>query len=85
MKHSKKDKKPKGFSKGKNHDRKRLGPIRIEDILDGAPAFSKYDLTIGEMMMRTDRTNDTSPVIKQKFKPLDNPSKTSSMSFKEFS
>jgi hypothetical protein len=74
MKHSKKDKKPKGFSKGKNNDRKRLGPIMIEDILDGAPAFSKHDLAIREMIMRTDPTNDTSPVVKGKSKPLDDPS-----------
>ncbi len=46
----------------------------IEEILDGAPAFSKHDLTIREMMMRTDPTNESSPVIKRKFKPLDNPS-----------
>jgi hypothetical protein len=52
MKHSKKEKKPKGFSKGKSNDRKHQeGPIMIEEILDGAPAFSKYDLTIREMMM----------------------------------
>jgi hypothetical protein len=74
MKHSKKEKKPKGFSKGRSNDRKRQGPIMIEEIPDGAPAFSKYDLTVREMMMRTDRTNESSPVIKRKFKPLDNPS-----------
>jgi hypothetical protein len=74
MKHSKKDKKPKGFSKGKNNDRKRLGPIVIKDILDGAPTFSKYDLAIREMMMRTDPTNGMSPIMKRKFKPLDTPS-----------
>jgi hypothetical protein len=74
MKHSKKEKKPKGFSKGKSNDRKRQGPIMIEEILDGAPAFSKYDLTIREMTMRTDPMNESSPVIKRKFKPLDNPS-----------
>jgi hypothetical protein len=67
VKHSKKDEKPKGCSK----DWKRLGPIMIQDILDGAPAFSKCDLTIGEMMMQTDPTNDRSPVIIHKFKPLD--------------
>jgi hypothetical protein len=74
MKHSKKEKKPKGFSKGKSNDRKRLGPIMIEEIPDGAPAFSKCDLTIREMTMRTDPTKESSPVIKRKFKPLDNPS-----------
>jgi hypothetical protein len=74
MKHSKKEKKPKGFSKGKSNDWKRQGPIMIEEILDGAPAFSKYDLTIREMIMRTDPTKELSPVIKRKFKPLDNPS-----------
>jgi hypothetical protein len=74
MKHSKKEKKPKGFSKGKSNDRKCQGPIMIEEILDGAPTVSKYDLTIREMMMRTDRTNESSLVIKRKFKPLDNPS-----------
>jgi hypothetical protein len=74
MKHSKKEKKPKGFSKGRSNDWKRQGPIRIEKILDGAPTFSKYDLTVREMRMRTDPTNESSPVIKRKFKPLDNPS-----------
>jgi hypothetical protein len=74
MNHSKKEKKPKGFSKGRSNDRKRQGPIMIEEILDGAPTFSKYDLTIREMIMRTDPTNESSPVIKRKFKPLDNPS-----------
>jgi hypothetical protein len=74
MKHSKKEKKPKGFSKGRSNDRKRQEPIMIEEILDGAPTFSKYDLTIRKMIMRTDPTNESSPVIKRKFKPLDNPS-----------
>jgi hypothetical protein len=74
MKHSKEEKKPKGFSKGRSNDRKRQGPIMIEEILDGAPAFSKYDLTIREMTMRTGPTIESSPVIKRKFKPLDNPS-----------
>jgi hypothetical protein len=74
MKHSKKEKKPKGFFKGSSNDRKHQGPIIIEEILDGAPTFSKHDLTIREMMMRTDPTNESSPVIKRKFKPLDNPS-----------
>jgi hypothetical protein len=74
MKHSKKDKKPEGFSKGKSNNRKRQGPIMIERILDGVPTFSKYNLTIREMIMRTDPTNESSPVIKRKFKPLDNPS-----------
>jgi hypothetical protein len=60
MKHSKKEKKPEGFSKGKSNDRKRQGPIMIEEILDGAPAFSKYDLTIREMAMRTDPSNSDS-------------------------
>jgi hypothetical protein len=70
MKHSKKEKKPKGFSKGRSNDPQRQGPIMIEEILDGAPVFSKYDLTIREMMMRTDPTNESSTVIKRKFKPL---------------
>jgi hypothetical protein len=46
----------------------------IEEILDGAPAFSKCDLTIREMTMRTDPTNESSPVIKRNFKPLDDSS-----------
>jgi hypothetical protein len=74
MKHSKKEKKPKGFSKGRSNDRKRPGPNMIEEILDGAPTFSKHDLTVREMIMRTDPTNELSPVIKRKFKPLNNPS-----------
>jgi hypothetical protein len=74
MKHSKKEKKPKGFSKGRSNDRKRQGPIMIEEIPDGAPAFSKCDIIIREMTMRTDPTNESSPIIKRKFKPLDDPS-----------
>jgi hypothetical protein len=74
MKHSKKQKKPEGFSKGRSNDRKRQGPIMIEEISDEAPAFSKHDLTIREMAMRTDPTNESSPVIQRKIKPLDYPS-----------
>jgi hypothetical protein len=44
MKHSKKEKAPKGYSKGKNRDMmKRLGPIMIEDILTEVEPFSKYE------------------------------------------
>jgi hypothetical protein len=68
MKHSKKEKEPKGFSKGRSNDRKRQGPIMIEEILDGAPRFSKYDLTIREMIMRTDPTNESSPVIRKQMR-----------------
>jgi hypothetical protein len=74
MKHSRKKKKPNGFSKGRSNDRKRQGPIMIEEILDGAPTFSKYDLTIREITMRTDPTNESSPVTQRKLKQLDNPS-----------
>jgi hypothetical protein len=56
----------------------------IEEILDGAPTFSKYDLTIREMVIRTDPTNESSRVIKRKFKPLDN-HPTFSTSYKGFS
>jgi hypothetical protein len=76
MKHSTKEKTPrtqKGFSKGKNQDFKRLGPIMIEEILTDAVPFSKQDTSIREMMIRTDPTNDSSPIIKRRFKPLDNP------------
>jgi len=74
--HSKREKDPrshKGFSKGKNFDMKRLGPIMIEEILAETTVFHKHDTTIREMMMHTDPTNDASPVIKRRFKPMDNP------------
>jgi hypothetical protein len=76
MKHSKKENRPrsqKGFSKGKNNDLKRLGPIMIEDIMKESVPFSKNDVTVREMMIRTDPTDNSSPVIKRRFKPLDNP------------
>jgi hypothetical protein len=74
MKHSKKEKTPKGYSKGKNRDMmKRLGPIMIEDILTEVEPFSKYDVSIREMIIRTDPTNESSPIIKKRFKPMDNP------------
>ena len=76
MKHSKEKKSPrsqKGFSKGKNHDQRRCGPIMIEDILTDAVQLSSKDVTVREMVIRTDPTNDSSPVIKRKFHPLNNP------------
>jgi hypothetical protein len=53
VKHSKKEKKPDGFSKGGNHDRKCLGPAMMEDVLEKQPAFCKNDLDIHEMIMGT--------------------------------
>ena len=46
----------------------------IEDVMCEETHFSKSDTTIREMMTRADPTNDASPVIKRRFKPLDNPS-----------
>ena len=77
MKHSNKEREPrssKGFSKGKQFDQARQGPIMIEEILADSVPFSKNDVTIREMIMRTDPTNDSSPAIKRRFKPMDNPS-----------
>ena len=65
--------KSKGFSKGKQGDIKRLGPIMVEEILCNAAPFKKNDISIREMVMRTDPSNDSSPVIKRRFKPMDNP------------
>jgi hypothetical protein len=46
----------------------------IYDILAEATIFNKNNTTIREMMMRTDPTNDASPLfIKRRFKPMDNP------------
>ena len=76
MKHSKREKTTrgqKGFSKGKNDSFKRQGPIMIEEILTSVAKISKTDMSIREMEMRTDPTNDASPRIKRRFKPLDNP------------
>ena len=75
MKVSNREKKPKGYSKGKKYDERiyRAGPITIEDIMRVAPSYHKSDTTIREMAMRTDPTNEASPIIKRKFKPLDNP------------
>jgi hypothetical protein len=76
MKHFMKEKLPrsqKGFSKGNNHDMKQVGPIMIEDILADSVPFKNNNVTIREMTIRTDPTNDSSPVIKRRFKPMDNP------------
>ena len=76
MKHSKKESKPKGYSRGRNDDKlARTGPIMIDDIVKEATIHSKSDMTIREMTYRTEPTNAASPVIKLKFKPLDNPGK----------
>jgi hypothetical protein len=76
MKHSIKENRPrssKGFSKGRDNDTLRTGPIMIEDIMMKEAPFEKNDVTIREMSIRTDPTDNTSPVIKRRFKPLDNP------------
>ena len=51
--------KSKGFSKGKQGDVKRLGPIMVEEILSDAAPFKKNDISIREMVMRTDPSNDS--------------------------
>jgi hypothetical protein len=74
MKHSKKERKPKGYSRGRNDDNIiRTGPIMVEDIMNGEDVHSRSDMSIREMVYRTDPTNASSPIIKLKFKPLDNP------------
>jgi hypothetical protein len=74
MKHSKKERKPKGYARGKHDDNVvRTGPIMIEDIMNGEDTYSRSDMSIREMAYRTDPTNVSSPIIKLKFKPLDNP------------
>jgi hypothetical protein len=78
MKHSHKEKKPKGCAKGRKCDEvsvNRSGPIMTEDILKEAPWFHKSDTTIREMMIRADPANNASPFIKRKFKPSDNPAR----------
>jgi hypothetical protein len=74
MKHSKKERKPNGFARGKDNDNVvRTGPIMIEDIMNGEENYDRADMSIREMVYRTDPTNDHSPIIKLKFKPLNNP------------
>ena len=79
MKHSKKEKAPRsqnGFSKGRNFDDVKLirkGPIMIEDILADSVKHAKDDTTIREISIRTNPTDASSPIIKRRFKPLDNP------------
>jgi hypothetical protein len=75
MKHSQKEKRPKGCSKGKSDDHIafRRGPIMIDEIMREEPSYSKSDASVREMMIRTDPQDDASPVIKRRFKPLDNP------------
>jgi hypothetical protein len=74
MKHSKKERKPNGFARGKDNDNVvRTGPIMIEDIMNGEDNYDRADMSIREMVYRTDPTNDHSPIIKLKFKPLNNP------------
>jgi hypothetical protein len=79
MKHSIKDKRPRdsqGFARGKTPNWGfRKGPITIEDILAVEVPFEKEDLSVREMSMRTDPTNESSPTIKRRFRPLDNPTK----------
>jgi hypothetical protein len=77
MKHSKKDRNPrsfKGYSKGKEPNPNI--PISIVDILEEDQVkFEKDVIYIRQMSIRTDPTNDSSPVMKLNFKPLNNPKK----------
>ena len=76
MKHSRKESKPRGYSRGRNDNNLvRKGPIMIDDIVKEAATYSKSDMTIREMTYRTEPSNAASPIIKLKFKPLDNPGK----------
>jgi hypothetical protein len=76
MKISHKEKKPKGYAKGKQCDTAvRQGPVMTEDILKEAPSHHESDTAVREMTIRTDPANEASPVIKRKFKPLDNPAR----------
>lgn len=77
MEHYHKDKKQKGFSKqGRNHNvKERTGPMLIEDIMNKGPSFNKLDKKIHEMVMHADPLYGALPIIKRKFKPLDNPAK----------
>jgi hypothetical protein len=46
----------------------------IEDIMNGEDTYSaRSDMSIREMAYRTDPANASLPIIKLKFKPLDNP------------
>jgi hypothetical protein len=74
MKHSKKESKPKGHSKGKNDDDLlRTGPIMIEDIMRDRPSHHKNHMAIRDLNIRADPTNDQPPVIRRHFKPLNDP------------
>jgi hypothetical protein len=75
MKHSKKEGKLRGYSQhGRNDDNViRTGPIMIKDIIIGEDIHSRSDRSIREMVYQTDPTKDHSPIIKLKFKLLDNP------------
>jgi hypothetical protein len=75
MKHSRRSRTPRGYSRGRDNDTRRSGPIMIEDIMKGEETHNKSDMSIREMTFRTDPTNPSSPTIKRKFKPLDNPDK----------
>jgi hypothetical protein len=79
MKHSKKDRNPRSSSKGYSSKGKEPNPnipISIADILEeDLVKFEKDDISIEQISIRTEPTNDSSPVIKLNFKPLNNPKK----------
>ncbi len=47
----------------------------IEDIMSKGPNHYKSDTTIRKMVMQTDPMNESLPIIRRKFKPLDNPAR----------
>ena len=46
----------------------------IEDIMQGEKPIKKDDVTVREMTVRVNPADDSSPLLKRKFIPLDNPS-----------
>jgi hypothetical protein len=79
--------KTKRSSKGKSSSktgkkastRTRLGPITIEDFLSPEVEPDKDDVRWRELQLRTEPTNDSSPTIKRRFIPLDNPKRVLSV------
>jgi hypothetical protein len=45
----------------------------IEDVMQDEPSYHKRDMAVRDLNMRADPTNDQSPVIRRRFKPLNNP------------
>ena len=73
MKIGRKQRVPKGFSKGRQRQRPRFGPIMVEDVLAKAPPLDKDKVTVRSVTVRNIPTDPESVTTTLRYEALDQP------------